>query len=295
MKLRHIEVFHALMRCGSVSAAARHLNVSQPSVTRVLAHAEASLGVRLFDRHARGMTPTPEAQRLWPNIESMVGQLDALEQLGQQLRHGVDRHLRLGASHTLGLSILPQAVIDLQREMPALHIELATSHFSTLCEELVTHRLDLALAFEQPLPTGIAGEPLAQAPMQALVPREMTAPASVSLAWLHRRGLIAMPGDDPLGRRLDEALTAAGLDDTAPRLRVRTYSLIAELVIAGGGTGVVDPLTAERYREQVQIVPLDPPLEMSVTLLHAEHTPLSHPGQRLRELLYQRLSVRDEV
>jgi DNA-binding transcriptional LysR family regulator len=50
MRLRHIEVFHAVYSCGSVTRAAEVLRVSQPSVSKVLAHAEQQLGYALFDR-----------------------------------------------------------------------------------------------------------------------------------------------------------------------------------------------------------------------------------------------------
>jgi len=44
MRLRHIEIFHAVYTCGSITAAAKVLNVPQPSVSKVLAHAESQLG-----------------------------------------------------------------------------------------------------------------------------------------------------------------------------------------------------------------------------------------------------------
>jgi molybdenum-dependent DNA-binding transcriptional regulator ModE len=62
MNLRHIEIFHAVYVNGSVSAAARALNVSQPSVSKTLRHAESLLGFELFQRNAGRMvqprTPT---------------------------------------------------------------------------------------------------------------------------------------------------------------------------------------------------------------------------------------------
>ena len=65
MRLRQIEVFHAVYSCGSVTGAAEILNVSQPSVSKVLAHAEQQLGFPLFDRVRGKLVPTPEADRLF--------------------------------------------------------------------------------------------------------------------------------------------------------------------------------------------------------------------------------------
>ena len=58
MNLRHIEIFHAVYVNGSVSAAARALNVSQPSVSKMLRHAESLLGFNLFQRTNGGLVPT---------------------------------------------------------------------------------------------------------------------------------------------------------------------------------------------------------------------------------------------
>ena len=58
MRLRHIEVFNAIMLTGSVSAAARLINVTQPAVSRILSHAELQLGFALFERVKGRLTAT---------------------------------------------------------------------------------------------------------------------------------------------------------------------------------------------------------------------------------------------
>jgi DNA-binding transcriptional LysR family regulator len=55
MRLRQIEVFHAVYSTGSMTSAAAMLNVSQPSVSKVLAHAEQQLGYLLFERCRRSI------------------------------------------------------------------------------------------------------------------------------------------------------------------------------------------------------------------------------------------------
>ena len=61
MRLRHIEVFQAVYVNGSISAAARALNISQPSVSKVLRHAESQLGFTLFKLVKQRLAPTDEA------------------------------------------------------------------------------------------------------------------------------------------------------------------------------------------------------------------------------------------
>ena len=71
MRLRHIEVFHAIMQAGTISGAAQLLHISQPAVTKVLQHCELQLGMPLFDRVRGKLYPTPEAQRLFVEIDKL--------------------------------------------------------------------------------------------------------------------------------------------------------------------------------------------------------------------------------
>ena len=65
MNFRHLEVFYAVMINGTVTAAARQLGVSQPSVTTTLKQAEANLGIQLFNRESGRLIPTEEASVLF--------------------------------------------------------------------------------------------------------------------------------------------------------------------------------------------------------------------------------------
>ncbi|WP_106477716.1 LysR family transcriptional regulator [Phytohalomonas tamaricis] len=289
MNLRHIEIFHAIMRSGSISSASRRLNVSQPNVTRVLAHAEQQLGFALFERRSQGLIPTPEALRLWPEIEQVMQQLDTIDELTRRLRRGDGQHLRIGAAHALGQAVMPEAMITARVRMPKLTLELVTSHFATLCDDLLNYRMDVALAFAQQVPDGIRQDVLCRAAMVALVPKGMAAPYPVSLAWLRERDLLLMQRHDPLGTILHHALADAGLS-TLSDYQIKTYSVIADMVLAGAGVGIVDAFTAARYSERLQVVPLVPALTFDVVLLHPRHSPLSHTAQQFRDILCQRLA-----
>ncbi len=87
MRLRQIEVFRAVMLTGTVSEAARLLHVSQPVVTRVLQHAEASLGFRLFERVRGRLQATPEANALYGDVERLYGEIERVRRVSESLRH----------------------------------------------------------------------------------------------------------------------------------------------------------------------------------------------------------------
>jgi DNA-binding transcriptional LysR family regulator len=110
MRLRQIEVFHAVYSTGSMTSAAAMLNVSQPSVSKVLAHAEQQLGYLLFERLKGKLVPTPEAHRLFAHVSAVYRDVDRLRRYarvragstapgrrvfsGETRRHGIrDRNI----------------------------------------------------------------------------------------------------------------------------------------------------------------------------------------------------------
>ncbi|WP_156455466.1 LysR family transcriptional regulator, partial [Sphingomonas sp. CCH5-D11] len=88
MNLRHIEIFHAVYVNGSVSAAARALNVSQPSVSKTLRHAETLLGFDLFQRIGGRLVPTEDAHNLFADVAEIQERVRALREAGRNMRTG---------------------------------------------------------------------------------------------------------------------------------------------------------------------------------------------------------------
>lgn len=88
MNLRQLEVFYAIMQAGTVSGAARLLHVSQPNVTRVLAHTEQQLGFALFERVKGRLVPTQEAKALLPEAEKSLSATWTISFSDQQSQTG---------------------------------------------------------------------------------------------------------------------------------------------------------------------------------------------------------------
>ena len=93
MNLRHIEIFHAVYVNGSVSGAARALNVSQPSVSKMLRHAESLLGFQLFQRTNGRLVPTEDAHTLFTEVSEIQDRVYALREAGKAMG---DAGLRAG-------------------------------------------------------------------------------------------------------------------------------------------------------------------------------------------------------
>ena len=109
LNLRQLEVFHAIMRTGSVTAAAAELKVSQPAISAVLKHTEQRLRFNLFERQGGRLHPTPEATALLLDVNEIFGRADTLARLVQNMRDGHAGRLVLASSPTLVNTLLPCA------------------------------------------------------------------------------------------------------------------------------------------------------------------------------------------
>ena len=111
MNLRHIEVFHAVYVNGSVSAAARMLNVSQPSVSKVLRHAESLLGFPLFHRTSGRLVPTEDAHALFGEVAEIQDRVYGLREASRNLKRGAGALLRVSALPAIALDALPSTCL----------------------------------------------------------------------------------------------------------------------------------------------------------------------------------------
>ena len=142
MNLRHLSVFHAVAKAGSVNAAARLLHTSQPAVSRELRTLEERLGVALFDRLPRGMRLTEAGQVLLSYAERIFGLDEAAERALRELADVEGGQLAIGASNTLGTYLLPPFVAAFHTRYPKVSLNLEVGN----TEEIVKGVLDSRFA-----------------------------------------------------------------------------------------------------------------------------------------------------
>lgn len=283
MRLRHIEVFHAVMQAGTISGAAQLLHVSQPAVTKVIQHCEQQLGIPLFDRVRGKFYPTPEAERLFIEVDKLNRDLHAIRRLAANLRGGEAELVRMTATPTLGLSVIPGAMTRWSKAYPKGRCVLSTHHTREIVAALLSREADLGLSLQDPRHPAIHAEPLASGPMTALCPRtsrqgKSDEPLPVTLLG---DDLIGMTDDDPLGNALIAQCEAHGVTPQI-RITVQTYQLARSLAEAGVGMTVVDPFTAAGAdRSKLRLRPLEPLMPVQLFLLTANAAPLSQAARRL--------------
>ena len=283
LDVARLRVIDAVARHGSVTAAARELSYSQPSVSHHLARLEAETGAQLLQRVGRGIRLTQAGQLLAGRAAEIIGRMDAAEaELSAHVGLTAGRVRLAGFSSAIG-ALVPRAAATLAREHPSLEIGLTDTHPPEALEMLRTGQVEVAIVFryderEDELP-GVRLHHLLDDPMYLLSQRRTRGLASLREAtWIagcercrgHLLALcdavgfeprIAYESDDMV---LMQSLVVAGLCvATLPGLALRAHR--DDGVIASKLPGMPRRVYAATYGE-----PPDPPAVAALLAALAE-------------------------
>lgn len=118
MTIRHLTVFATVAEQGSMSAAAKHLYLSQPTVSQAIRELEAHYNGLLFERLGKKLYLTERGKLLLPHAREMIRQFQQLEELMQN--QGQSSTLKLGSTLTVGTCLTPSIILDLQKKSRTL-------------------------------------------------------------------------------------------------------------------------------------------------------------------------------
>jgi len=147
-----LRTFVEVARDGSLSGAARQLGLTQPTVGRHIDALEAALGLTLFTRSPRGLTPTPAALALEPHVEAMAAAAAALARVASGEAAADRGAVRVTASDVIGCEVLPPILADFHAVHPGIVIELGLTNRT---EDLARHDADIAVRMVRPTQSGL--------------------------------------------------------------------------------------------------------------------------------------------
>lgn len=293
MRLRQIEVFHAIYSTGSISAAARKLHVSQPAVSKVLHHTQAQLGLELFTLVRGRLVATEQAHALYREVGAIHEQLASLQRTVGNLRQQAGGLVRVAAVPSLGLHVLPQAITALRGQHPGLGVELQTVHHHEVFRRLYERDCELAIVYDPAPQPRLQIIELTRAQLMVLAPRGRLGDdgAAVALAQLEGRPMVGLTSSGPLGELFADAVETAGVLLDAS-VTSQTYAIGAALTRQGAGPCVVDEFTARAHADaRLGVHPLQPALGFPVCCMHLEDRPLSAAAQQFLACFNQAIAT----
>ena len=247
-----LRTFGEVMREGALSAAARRLSLSQPTVGRHIDALEEALGLALFTRSPRGLEPTQGALDLAPHVEAMIAAAAALRRAASG-EAGADRGVvRVTASEIIGCEVLPAILASFRAAHPGIALELALTNRN---EDLARRDADIAVRMIRPTQSALIARRIGRSPIGLYAHRDYLARFGTprSPADLAGHCLIGFDRDDRSFRAVGAALEPF----TRENFGFRCDSDVAQLAAlrAGVGIGGCQEAIARRASELAPVLP----------------------------------------
>ncbi len=277
MKLRHIEIFHAVYRYKSVSEAARKLNISQPAVSKALQHAEDQIGFALFTRTGRGLVPTEQAHLLFDEVSKVYAGMARVQRTSQDLRKALSGRLKISTVTGLGYEILPRAVARVRKSKPATTFELQTLHYSDLIASLREFDTHIGLVFDAPGHAGLVRKFMGKCEYACVYKKHRMRKVTgrLPLKRVIKHDVITLNPSGPLGGKLWEEINSTG-ENLEAIIAAESCFVAKNLAAHDVGIAIVDEFTASASSdEDLCFAKLDPGIDIEVHALYLEAHPLS--------------------
>lgn len=254
----------AVAEHGSLSAAARALGASQPTLGRQIHSAELALNCALFTRHPRGLNPSDACMAILPQLRTMAEAAARLQLAATGFGAGLQGTVRITASTTVAQFQLPRALARMRREEPRISYDVVPSD---AVESLLFGKADIAIRMFRPTAPDMVVRALGAVQLGLFAHESYLAfrGMPLSAAGLLAHDLVGYDADT----RILEAMQGMGLPVTRDHFVARSDSDVhyAALIAAGLGIGAMQVRLGQKTAGLVQILPEIPLPSLPVYLV----------------------------
>lgn len=276
--------FLAVMTEGSLSAAARKLGLTQPTLGRHIDQLEADLALSLFTRSQTGLIPTQAARELLPHAQAMASAADALVRASSGADAEERGSVRVTASVIVGGEVLPPILTTFHEKHPGIAIELVLSDQT---QDLLRRDADIAVRMAQPKQAALIAKKIGRIGLGLHAHRRYLELHGTlkSLDEILQHSIIGFDQETSFVR----ALRDSGLGLTRDMFALRCDADLAQLAAlrAGYGLGVCQFGIARRDPDLIHVLPGEFKFEIDMWLVM--HKDLRNT--RRTRLLFDHLAV----
>lgn len=242
MELRHLRYFKALSECLNFTRAAERVHVTQSTLSHQIKQLEEELDKPLFERLGKKVFLTEAGETF---LTFVTQALDSVDQGLGALKESADSltgEVRVGATHTFNLELLPQCIATFLDKYPTVRIRVEELAADEIIAKLKSGELDLGISYRPDTPDELWFEPLYNEEMVLAVSKDhpFAKRKRIRFVELHRQPLVLLPQEFSTRQMLDECFHASGaapiimaeMNTTAPMLQLAARSGIGTIVAA---------------------------------------------------------------
>jgi LysR family nitrogen assimilation transcriptional regulator len=299
LDIRKIQYFTALFEEGSTKRAAERHNIVQPAMSMQLKQLEAELSVRLFERSAQGIQPTPAGRHFYKLCLGLLRDLDATRQemfdFGTRVKGGV----RLGLMPSICRGPFAQILTRYTEDYPDVEIKVFEATSGALADMLLAGDLDFAVCNPPVAQTRLKLQPVFNAAVALVSGRSARWKNGVpcNLAKLSDLKLVLPSRSNSLRRKLDRQIKAGAI--RASRIiEIDGLSGTMSFIESSGWSTLVPSvaLVNDHDSDRFLINPVAAPVLVSeIVEMHSPDRPLSLPGQKMVAAIQEALLAEESV
>jgi len=235
--LKSLECFRAIIVTGSATAAARHLGLTQPAVSRLLAVLEAAVGFELFHRRKGRLIPTEEALALHREVDIALQSVDRVSRLARNLRDGDFGALSIVSPPSFAEGILSRVIAEFIADQPNLRVTLDSQSVEIARDMVALRAVDCGFVKLPADYPGLSCKPLLRAGTVCALPADhpLGRRQQLHVEDLQGEPLILLGHGRASRRQIDDAFQAAGV---TMNVRIETHTVSAACAFARSGLGI---------------------------------------------------------
>jgi len=289
MTIRQLQYFLRIAELKSFSRAAAYLHVAQPALGLQVRKLEEELGVKLLNRHSRGVTPTEAGLLLREHALVILRQVERARLSVTDLAGPPRGKIAVGVTPTLNLILATQLVERCRRDCPEVSLSIVDAMSEDLMERVENDRLDVAYSYNPSAVHGLVCEPLVTEDLCLIGPAGSTGTVSktASISALTGLPLILTSASSGLRAIVEEAANAKGIEINIA-LEIDSVIATKEMVAKGIGYAILPPGAVRREVEDGRLTAQPfarPALSRKMYLTYSASRPPSNAATAVREIM----------
>ncbi|GAY22805.1 LysR substrate-binding domain-containing protein [Sphingobium fuliginis] len=254
LNLRQIEAFKAVIENGTISRAADILHISQPAMSKLIAHLEFDTKLRLFDRVKGRLAPTEQGMRLYDEVGRIFAGVRQVENAVDAIRREEQGRLAVGVLPALANSFIQKTTTAFLRDRRNVFCSVQSLSSQWIVDWLIARRLDAGLigaGYDNPY---VTLEPLMEHPLVCIMPRdhELSDRAQIEPQDLDGTPFVALTPETIVGHRVEEMFETYRVKPDIV-LVANAASIVCEFVASGLGVSLAHPLMVSGLEHRLSV------------------------------------------
>jgi len=269
LNLRQIEAFKAVIEYGTVSRAAEMINISQPAMSKLIAHLEDDTGLQLFDRVKGRLVLTRRGMRLYEEVDRIFAGVLQVENAVESIRRDEQSRLLIGVMPALSGTFIQRATSHFLARRPGVFCAVQSRSSQWIADGLVTRKLDVGFTVSPVDNPYIAAESLMAHPLVCIMPlgHPLAEKSVITPKDLDGIAFISFDPESFTSRRVGQVLEAHGVSPDVVMV-VSISPTLCEFVAAGIGVSLVHPSGLAGLEGKLAIRRFEPAVQVDFQLCH---------------------------